>query len=576
MVVLFSHLLLVFFTISCIFHQIVRATPNLIVHYTFDSGTIISNQVQDVSGNLRNGAIYRGSGSASISTSVVAYGTGSLQLSNAYIKVPSFGLSNNGFTATFFMKTSSSGWAKVFDFGNGPASDSLAFSPQNGPSLYVGSNSYDTYQPSGLNDNQWHFIAWKVSPSGYWKIFVDDNLVYNSYRAAPSSITRFSNFIGWSNWDFDPKITGYIDDFRFYDGQLDDYEISSINQYSNLHVPDFLAYYKFDRYDFDSYDRTYQNYLPSGTTPSGSLRGSYRATISTTDYALGTGSVYLEEAYVEDVRYYSFSPNGITFSLFFKTLSPGWSKVFDFGDSISMNNIAYSPAKGLKALNGYTDYANGEVKGYNDGKWHHFALVITSDGWWTIYMDKKQVFNKFLFYPATTSRSYKRIGGSIDPTDPAFTGHIDDFRVYSGALMKSQVVDIYDSYNPSDNTGGGSGSSSSSNSTSKSGLNLSIVVPVAIVAFIVLLSCCCSRAVLQSCQPGMSTSTAAPIAVATVASQPAAIQMTTVGGSYVPLAQAVPSAPPMAEAITSSTGVESYSQSNGVTVVRFGNQSMSV
>lgn len=237
LLLLFHSLFFTFFINLCWVRTLqVKAAPDLIFYYTFDEGTVIRSSVLDSSGGNRIG-ILQGSGYSYISEFPTAFGTGSIFHFNNYIRLPYFStLSNQEFTVTFFMKTASTGWAKVFDFGNGPDRDNIGYSPQLGALM---SNTSELFQPFGLNDNKWHFIAWKVTSTdsfGNWKIFVDKGIVYDKNRTRPNAVTRKLNMIGWGNLASDPMYIGYLDDFRFYDGPLADDEIQNIYQSSRLSV----------------------------------------------------------------------------------------------------------------------------------------------------------------------------------------------------------------------------------------------------------------------------------------------------------------------------------------------------
>ena len=107
-------------------------------------------------------------------------------------------------------------------------------------SAYLGNQLIGTLNTGiNLNDNQWYHVAWVLSPSGVWAVYVDGMLAVTATSNAgyPTVLERVSNFLGKSNSPADPYFNGAIRDFRIYDRNLTSSEIAllfSSTEVSNL------------------------------------------------------------------------------------------------------------------------------------------------------------------------------------------------------------------------------------------------------------------------------------------------------------------------------------------------------
>jgi hypothetical protein len=160
--------------------------------------------------------------------------------SSQYIQLPQFETTNNGLTfACWFQSNNNGTWARIFDFGNGANSDNIILyinSGYIGFSVYKVNNKYqiDNVIPN-MNDNAWNHIAWTLSPTNGWTIYLNGTLFINySDGYYPNAGFRNNNYIGKSNW-VDPYFNGGIQDFRIYNSVLADTDISTIyNKYHNV------------------------------------------------------------------------------------------------------------------------------------------------------------------------------------------------------------------------------------------------------------------------------------------------------------------------------------------------------
>jgi Concanavalin A-like lectin/glucanases superfamily len=176
------------------------------------------------------------------------------------------------------------------------------------------------------------------------------------------------------------------------------------------------------------------------------------ASVSTSDYAVGTGALYLDASKSQYVRISSFTfTNGISISLWFKANSVTTGvRIFDFGNGAPSNNIVmYFSNDNLAVLtvvdsyNYNKKYADNVVSSVNDNTWRHIVWTIDSSGNWAIYLNGNIYWYGTSYnYPNTVARSYNYIGKSSNG-DPYYDGYIDDFGMYQLVLTANDVLNIY-------------------------------------------------------------------------------------------------------------------------------------
>ena len=124
--------------------------------------------------------------------------------------------------------------ARIFDFGNGPASDNIIMYINNnclGLSVYSGNRPYqvsDACCLSNMNNNTMNHIVWTINNLS-WILYINGNK-YNTFTSniLPKLINRNNNYIGKSNWRVDPNFNGYIYDFRMYNRILSSSDINNL------------------------------------------------------------------------------------------------------------------------------------------------------------------------------------------------------------------------------------------------------------------------------------------------------------------------------------------------------------
>ena len=222
-------------------------------YYPFNAGDTSGSTLANwVSGSRSfDATLYNG---ASVSVADYKVGNSSLYLNSAssqYVQTPNYTPGSNGLTiSTWYRSNGSGNWGRIFDFGNGSASDNFLMSPNayNGSnygnlgfSVFAGSIGNNFYiSDINYNDNVWRHVTWTLtyaspgSSSSTWNIYLNGVLKATTTNYYPSpSVTRTLSYIGKSNWA-DGYYNGYIDDFRIYNRVLSSSEVSSLFANSNL------------------------------------------------------------------------------------------------------------------------------------------------------------------------------------------------------------------------------------------------------------------------------------------------------------------------------------------------------
>ena len=187
----------------------------------------------------------------------------------------------------------------------------------------------------------------------------------------------------------------------------------------------------------------------------GSAGSSYTATlvngasISTSDYVVGTASVQLSGASSQYVQLPAFTSgsSGLSFACWFRSNgNSDYSRIFDFGNGQQTVNIVMF----IRLNYLYVGYAIG-VTTYllpvllaNDNVWRHVTWTLDTTGVWVVYINGVVAISQGGFpYPTAVSRANNYLGRSSWNTDPYFTGAIDEFRYYSRVLTQSDVNNVF-------------------------------------------------------------------------------------------------------------------------------------
>ena len=211
--------------------EIAEATPTgekgLVAQWQFD------NSVFDLTPNMMDAV-----SSAATPLYIDDHKSGSKALrlmatQSHYVQLP-YEIANSDeltFAAWVNVRNNSS-WQRIFDFGNG--TDQYMFlTPNNGSimrfAIKNGGNEQSVECNTKLATLQWKHVAVTIGKDKT-SIYVDGVEVASStgITIKPSDIRPAMNYIGRSQFNADPYLTGYIDDVRIYNYALDAAEVKAV------------------------------------------------------------------------------------------------------------------------------------------------------------------------------------------------------------------------------------------------------------------------------------------------------------------------------------------------------------
>jgi len=392
-------------------------------------------------------------GTLTASYNVTPTGTSLLVSTTAspnWVVYPTFQPETTGLSFSMWFKTdiaSNSNWSRLFDFGVGATytismgivGGKLVISTYEATKQCELGNVLPGYNNNlGINDNVWRHLVWTISADGtIWKIYVNRVLTatitasnYTNYSSSgtrgpyhPSSTLRTTNFIGKSNTGSDPAFSGSIDEFRMFNREItpEDIQFPLVMTNTSLIQP--------------VYNRV-------------KLATETNLLVSTT-------------ASPNWIIYPSFpiEQTGLSFSMWFKTdivSSSQWSRLFDFGIGTTYN-ISMGIVSGNLVISTHEATKQCEINvltGCNDNVWRHLVWTISVDGLtWKIYVNRilKETITasnytnysssgtRGPYHPSSTMRTSNFIGKS-NTSDPAFSGAIDEFRMFNREIGVNDIV----------------------------------------------------------------------------------------------------------------------------------------
>jgi hypothetical protein len=163
---------------------------------------------------------------------------GALQLNgvSAFAAAPAGVWFNGPFTVSCWVKPNSiTSWARLFDFGNGSASDNVtatlfqATANRQQAETYIGNSSsgFALTNAPGLRLNQWNHYLVQFDGTTI-RIYIDGVLAASANAGIPKFITRLNCWIGRSNWAADAFSNALFDDFMLFNRSLTMNEIQAL------------------------------------------------------------------------------------------------------------------------------------------------------------------------------------------------------------------------------------------------------------------------------------------------------------------------------------------------------------
>jgi hypothetical protein len=230
----------------------------LYTYYTFDSADINSTSVKNIAPAT---PIYDATLSSALMVDLSNNITGTSDISlnsssSQYVTLPSLDIGNStGLSIMFWFRNTvtAPNNIRIFDFGNGPASDNIEVYINSSNnlflSIYKGATQYfyDISTATTVNNNCYRHIGITMASNGTFKYYLNGLLTNQTTgNQYPNTLTRTQNFIGKSS-NNELYLNGGIGEFRIYNNVVSDSVVlnsavsnTRINKLSNMSF-----YYKF-------------------------------------------------------------------------------------------------------------------------------------------------------------------------------------------------------------------------------------------------------------------------------------------------------------------------------------------
>jgi len=389
-------------------------------------------------------------------------------------------------SVALFAKLDSTGWARMFDTGNGVASNNyMTFGSITATEFLIASHqSGDIDQirfttGGALNDSAWHHIVVTRSGDGAFgdalSVYIDGVALSSYDTGSGSNVRTGSPRIGADAGDGSAAVNGRLDEVAIFNRVLSAGEVAKMyrvasppsyvsNTYSDavLDRSDLVAYYQFEEQSGTTADDAGGISGHDGTTtdivlPGDSTNG---PTVSDGFGGMDTGNDAFDFDGTAD---YVTLPSPVgwaidgpsTIALFAQLDSTTWARMWDTGDAVSLNNyVTFGSHNGVGGFD-VASYQNGGMKQtfYNtsltleDGGWHHVVVTRSGSGIATnelaVYID-----GVALSYSGANTGGNRtgspRIGAdSANGTAAEVNGRLDEVAIFDTAMSAAEVAALY-------------------------------------------------------------------------------------------------------------------------------------
>lgn len=195
------------------------------LHLSFDGNT------NDISGNsipatAQGGTSYISDRNGNAASAIQLNG------SNGFVDVQDGVYFNGAFSAASWIRPNSfANFGRIFDFGNGQASDNVLACVTSGTTGLLCARTYDAANASPLLTstasaalNQWSHVTLTYSGS-ILRLFLNGNLVASATSASPRQVLRAFCYIGRSPWASDAYAQCAYDDFMIWNREITSDEV---------------------------------------------------------------------------------------------------------------------------------------------------------------------------------------------------------------------------------------------------------------------------------------------------------------------------------------------------------------
>lgn len=353
-------------------------------------------------------------------------------------------------------------WARIFDLGNGPGNNLVAYIGNNGNIGFGTGGLLGDIQP--IANQGWNHIAWTfdIDTSGKRQgyIYINGKLVKQfDGSSSPVDVEFKTNFIGQSNWINDPFLAGNISDFRIYNRAL---SVAEVKQLANYNKPTTTA---------PSYQPIDSNVLSNEVGVAKQLTPICKLLLDTDAKNTGSntnipvkniGNVLFGKYYNRPCAIFNNNiQNYLTFP-FSNQNKPNFSFCYwmyvPVSDNTEYTLISYTNSSWLPSIQAdimlgnnikmvfalpkhWNDYYHKDLD-YRD-RWTHVTYTIDQNDFTAqLFVNGKPVAKVKGTGPLGYTPDRFIIGRSGDH-GRAFRGGISDFRIYDKVLKPEEVSKIY-------------------------------------------------------------------------------------------------------------------------------------
>ncbi len=423
---------------SIISAEVGAAVPAVYLPFDENSGNIAS----DISGNGWNGTLMNGStwGGGKYGNAI------SLSGNTNYVSLPNGIVSNmTSFTMSVWVNPSNTNaWARIMDFGTGTNYMYLTQNAGTGPlfGIYAQGATYeqDIVAPTLLPTNTWSQIA--VTLSGSVGILYVNGVpvATNNYMTLnPASLgVTTNNYLGKSEFSWNPYFAGSLDDFRIYNQALSPAAIAYYYSHGPIAVSSLQAYLPMDS--------------TNGAIAADTSGNGWNATL-VNNPALSNG-IYGNAINLDGASNYMTLGSGVVTGLTNFTVASwvnpantnAWSRIFDFGTGTdNYMFLTQNSGTGLRfaiRTQSVEEQAIQVTSLLPTNTWSHVAVTLSGTvGIFYINGVPVGTNNSMTLNPASlgvTTSNY--LGKSQFPWDPYLSAAVDDFRIYNTTLAASDIA----------------------------------------------------------------------------------------------------------------------------------------
>ncbi|MGC6467863.1 MAG: LamG-like jellyroll fold domain-containing protein [Akkermansiaceae bacterium] len=138
----------------------------------------------------------------------------------------------------------------------------------------------------------------------------------------------------------------------------------------------------------------------------------------------------------------NFGASGVTIESWYTDTGTGtWGKLFQFGNNVAGQELAYTHTRGNGQQSGI-DRDGAQLLGeqVTQNEEHHLVITVSPDGNLNAWVDGEQKLTDIDTNDLSNVNTTFEAIGATSWGDPGMTGSVNEFRIWSGELISSDVV----------------------------------------------------------------------------------------------------------------------------------------